>query len=62
MEGGGAPQWLAQPERGAVASLQAQFPDVDADVRTTVLPCSSVCLQPADNAWARLPPRPPVRR
>ena len=39
MDGSGTP-WrrLAQPERQArVASLQAQFPDVDADVRTSIM-------------------------
>ncbi len=47
--GGAAPQWLARPGRGAVASLQAQFPDVDADVRQllrstllVMLPCASL--------------------
>jgi hypothetical protein len=32
MDGGGAPAWLHQPGAGAAASLQSQFPDIDADV------------------------------
>lgn len=47
----GAPQWLARPDRGALGSLQAQFPDVDADVRAgSGLPCSSLRAVPADKS------------
>ena len=52
--GGGAPQWLARPGRGAVASLQTQFPDVDADVRTTSLAAAYCCVALHIRVWLLL--------